>query len=117
MTANVQPRGDASLLARRLRELREQGVVRLTQTKLGRALADETGLSAASISMWEKPDSGRLPPRPRLEAYARLFCTPVPSRASPGCWPTASSPPKSKTGFRSFWRSCSGCAASGSSPV
>lgn len=77
MTANVQPRGDASLLARRLRELREQGVVRLTQTELGRALADENGpLSAASISMWEKPDSGRLPPTPRLEAYARLFCTP-----------------------------------------
>lgn len=77
MTANMQPTVDASLLARRLRELRERGAVRLTQTELGRALADETGpLSAASISMWEKPDSGRLPPRPRLEAYARLFCTP-----------------------------------------
>jgi hypothetical protein len=77
VTANMQPTGDASLLARRLRELRERGTVRLTQTELGRALADETGpLSAASISMWEKPDSGRLPPRARLEAYARLFCTP-----------------------------------------
>lgn len=73
MTADMRPTGDASLLARRLRELRG----RLTQTELGRALADETGpLSAASISMWEKPDSGRLPPRARLEAYARLFCTP-----------------------------------------
>jgi len=76
VTANVQPRRDASLLARRLRELRERGVVRLTQTELGRALADDTGpLSAASISMWEKPDGERLPPASRLEAYARLFCT------------------------------------------
>lgn len=77
MTADMRPTGDASLLARRLRELREGGSVRLTQTELGRALADENGpLSAASISMWEKPGSERLPPRPRLEAYARLFCTP-----------------------------------------
>ena len=32
-------------------------------------------LSPTTISMWENADSGRIAPRPRLEAYARLFCT------------------------------------------
>ena len=29
----------------------------------------------ATVSLWEKPGSDRLPPPPRLAAYARLFCT------------------------------------------
>ena len=75
MTADVQPTAGASTLATRLRELREQ--VRLTQTGLGQILADKgKKLSPATISMWETAASGRLPPRPRLEAYARLFSTP-----------------------------------------
>jgi transcriptional regulator with XRE-family HTH domain len=63
-------------LARRLRELREREFKRLTQSDLGQALGDDEALSPATISMWENPSSGRLPPPYRLEAYARLFCTP-----------------------------------------
>src|SRR5581483_11614129 len=63
-------------LSRRLRELREREYTRLTQDELGRALGGDEGLSPATISMWENPVSGRLPPPHRLEAYARLFCTP-----------------------------------------
>lgn len=59
----------ARRLAERLRDLREQE--HLTQKQLARAL----GGSITAVSMWEKPDSERLPPPPRLAAYARLFCT------------------------------------------
>lgn len=74
-TANVQPTPGASRLANRLRELRESAS--LTQARLGQALggADDP-LKVATISSWENSSSGRLPPPPRLEAYARLFCTP-----------------------------------------
>ena len=75
--ANVQPTQGASRLAQRLRELREQEFRKLTQSDLGQALGDvNEPLSPATISMWENPASGRLPPPARLEAYARLFCTP-----------------------------------------
>ncbi|MGH3153214.1 MAG: helix-turn-helix domain-containing protein [Streptosporangiaceae bacterium] len=74
-TANVQPTPGASRLANRLRELRESAS--LIQAKLGQALGDaDDPLSAATISSWENSSSGRLPPPSRLEAYARLFCTP-----------------------------------------
>jgi len=59
----------ARLLAERLRGLREQE--HLTQKQLARVL----GGSDTAVSLWEKPGSGRLPPPPRLAAYARLFCT------------------------------------------
>jgi hypothetical protein len=74
--ANARPTPEVSRLARRLRELREREFSRLTQGELGHALGEpgET-LSPATISMWENPASGRLPPRERLQAYARLFCT------------------------------------------
>jgi len=75
--ADAQPGDEAIRLARRLRELREREFSRLTQSELGQALADGDGpISAAAISAWENPASGRLPPATRLEAYARLFCTP-----------------------------------------
>jgi len=75
--ADPQPTPEAFRLAKRLRELREREFVRLTQSDLGRALGDADGtLSPATISMWENAASGRIPPRSRLEAYARLFCTP-----------------------------------------
>jgi hypothetical protein len=73
---NVQPTPGARRLAQRLRELREREFKRLTQSDLGQALGDDEALSPATISMWENPSSGRLPPPFRLEAYARLFCTP-----------------------------------------
>lgn len=63
-------------LAARLRALRERELTRrLTQDELARALGGAEPLSAAAISTWENPSSGRLPPRHRLVAYARLFCT------------------------------------------
>jgi Helix-turn-helix domain len=72
--ADTQPRDK---LARRLRELREREFSRLTQSELGQALADgDDPISPAAVSGWENPASGRLPTLPRLEAYARLFCTP-----------------------------------------
>lgn len=68
---------DALRLAKRLRELRERGPVRLTQTDLSEALSDASStISPASISMWENATPGRIPPVQRLEAYARLFSTP-----------------------------------------
>lgn len=75
--ASAQPSPAAFRLAQRLRELREREFVRLTQGDLGQALGDaDDALSPATISMWENAASGRVPPRARLEAYARLFCTP-----------------------------------------
>jgi transcriptional regulator with XRE-family HTH domain len=60
-------------LAERLRELRErQG---LTQGLVARVLGGQKPLSTATISLWEKPDSGRMPSPQQLAAYARLFCT------------------------------------------
>jgi hypothetical protein len=75
--ANVQPSSEAFRLAKRLRELREREFVRLTQSDLGQALGDANDtVGPAAISMWENAASGRLAPHSRLEAYARLFCTP-----------------------------------------
>jgi len=62
-------------LAERLRDLREREFRRLTQKQLAKALGGSEPLSIATISLWEKPGSDRLPPPPRLAAYARLFCT------------------------------------------
>lgn len=70
-----QPGPGAVRLAERLRDLREG--VPITQSDLGRALAgDKGGVGAAAVSSWENPTSGRLVPASRLDAYARLFCTP-----------------------------------------
>jgi hypothetical protein len=74
--AQAQPTPEAFRLAERLRVLREREVVRRTQGDLGRALGGGKPLSPATISMWETPGSGRVPPSDRLEAYAQLFCTP-----------------------------------------
>jgi transcriptional regulator with XRE-family HTH domain len=70
---NDQPSIPARRLAERLRALREQK--RLTQKQLGEILGGSEPISIATISVWEKPGSDRLPPPHRLEAYARLFCT------------------------------------------
>jgi transcriptional regulator with XRE-family HTH domain len=75
--ADAQPAAEASLLANRLRDLREREFAGLTQAQLGQAFGTPgKPLSPAAISMWENPASGRLPPPARLEAYALLFCTP-----------------------------------------
>jgi transcriptional regulator with XRE-family HTH domain len=70
---NDQPSIPARRLAERLRDLRERE--HLTQKQLARILGGADALSIATISLWEKPGSDRLPPPQRLEAYSRLFCT------------------------------------------
>ena len=70
---NDQPSIPARRLAERLRALREQE--HLTQKQLARVLGGPETISIATISLWEKPGSDRLPPAQRLAAYARLFCT------------------------------------------
>jgi transcriptional regulator with XRE-family HTH domain len=70
---NDQPSIPARRLGERLRALREQK--HLTQKQLARVLGGAEPLSIATVSLWEKPGSDRLPPPQRLEAYARLFCT------------------------------------------
>jgi transcriptional regulator with XRE-family HTH domain len=62
----------ARRLAERLRDLREQQ--HLTQKQLAKVLGGSGALSDATVSLWEKPGSDRLPPPPRLAAYAQLFC-------------------------------------------
>jgi transcriptional regulator with XRE-family HTH domain len=63
----------ARRLAERLRDFRERK--RLTQRQLATAIGGADPLSVATISQWENPGSGRLPPPQRLAMYARLFCT------------------------------------------
>jgi transcriptional regulator with XRE-family HTH domain len=70
---NDQPSIPARRLAERLRALREQE--HLTQKQLARVLGGAEPISIATVSLWEKPGSDRLPPVQRLAAYARLFCT------------------------------------------
>jgi transcriptional regulator with XRE-family HTH domain len=70
------PSSPARSLADRLRDLREREYGAFTQTQLARVLGGPgRKLSNATISQWENPDSGRLPPPQRLATYARLFCT------------------------------------------
>ena len=70
---NDQPSIPARRLAERLRALREQE--HLTQKQLAKLLGGAEPLSIATVSLWEKPGSDRLPPPQRIETYARLFCT------------------------------------------
>jgi transcriptional regulator with XRE-family HTH domain len=84
---NDQPSIPARRLGERLRGLREQK--HLTQKQLARVLGGAEPLSIATVSLWEKPGSDRLPPPQRLEAYARLFCT---SRSFEGDRPRLLSP-------------------------
>jgi len=75
-TSTDQPGLGARRLAERLRDLREGAPVPLTQTDLGHALGGAGGtVGPAAVSSWENPQSGRLIPASRLNAYARLFCT------------------------------------------
>lgn len=65
------------LLARRLRELREQQWrdVKVTQAHLARAFSVDRSVSVPLVSSWESPTNPRIPPVPRLEAYATFFAT------------------------------------------
>lgn len=68
---------EAQRLARRLRALRvdEWPDARLTQAKLAKAFSTDEALQAATVSSWESATAPKLPPRHRLQAYARFFAT------------------------------------------
>jgi hypothetical protein len=68
---------EAQRLARRLRQLRvdEWPDARLTQAKLAKAFSAEEALQAATVSSWESTTAPKLPPRHRLQGYARFFAT------------------------------------------
>lgn len=74
--ASSQPGAGVTRLAERLRKMREDAPTQLTQSDLGQALGGkQQPVGPAAISSWENPASGRIIPIPRLDAYARLFCT------------------------------------------
>jgi transcriptional regulator with XRE-family HTH domain len=60
-------------LARHLRWLREK--MKITQPLLAQALGGGRPLSVPLISSWESPSNPKIPPIPRLEAYATFFAT------------------------------------------
>jgi len=76
-------------LAQRLRQLRQQQWpdARLTQEKLAQAFSAEESLSPATVSSWESNTWPKLPPRHRLQAYARFFATPRSVKAQPQVLP------------------------------
>ena len=80
---------EATRLARRLRQLREQQWpdARLTQKTLARAFSVEEALAAATVSSWESGSAPKIPPRHRLRAYARFFATPRSIERSPTLLP------------------------------
>ncbi len=64
---------DAATLARRLRQLRKEHWSDRSLTQ--QDLADVFGVVLSSVSSWENPRSAKIPPPPRLAAYATLFAT------------------------------------------
>jgi len=76
----MSARQDASpaptLLARRLRELREERWPgRVTQLMLARAFGGGKALAVSTISTWESASAPGTPPEHRLRAYATFFAT------------------------------------------
>lgn len=65
------------LLARRLRALREDRWpdIKVTQSQLARALSADRPVSVPLVSSWESLTNPKIPPIPRLEAYATFFAT------------------------------------------
>src|SRR5690349_18287375 len=64
-------------LATYLRELRkhEWPEAELTQRTLAKAFSAEKPVAPATLSSWESVTAAKLPPRSRLNAYARFFAT------------------------------------------
>src|SRR5215510_4875644 len=65
------------LLARKLRSLREDRWtdIKVTQSQLAKALGADRPVSVPLISSWESLTNPKIPPIPRLEAYATFFAT------------------------------------------
>src|ERR1700751_5298320 len=75
--ALVDSRDPRQILARYLRLLREERWpnMKITQPQLAQALGGEKTLSVPLISSWESASNPKIPPIPRLEAYATFFAT------------------------------------------
>lgn len=73
----MDSRDPRQILARYLRLLREERWpdMKITQPQLAKALGGERPLSVPLISSWESPSNPKIPPIPRLEAYATFFAT------------------------------------------
>ena len=83
----MHPAPPAALqLAQRLRQLRESWP-RLTQKGLAAAFSTEEKLASATVSSWESLTSPKPPPRHRILAYARFFCTPRSIEGEPTLFP------------------------------
>ena len=87
----VGSRDPGQILARRLRALREESWpdVKITQPQLAQALGGQRPVSVPLISSWESQSNPKIPPLPRLEAYATFFATP---RSAGGDTPRLLSP-------------------------
>ena len=84
-TQPAPPAPPAAQLAQRLRQLREEHWpdAPLTQATLAKVFNVEERLASATVSSWESLTSPKLPPPPRLRAYARFFSTPRSVEAGP----------------------------------
>jgi hypothetical protein len=73
----VDSQDSDQILARYLRLLREERWpnMKITQPQLAAALGGERPLSVPLISSWESTSNPKIPPIPRLEAYATFFAT------------------------------------------
>src|SRR5215469_4332823 len=73
----VDSRDPRQALARHLRLLREERWpnVKVTQPQLAQGLGGDKPLSVPLISSWESAGNPKIPPIPRLEAYATFFAT------------------------------------------
>src|SRR5215472_5347450 len=73
----VDSRDPRQILARYLRLLREERWpnVKVTQPQLAQGLGGDKPLSVPLISSWESASNPKIPPIPRLEAYASFFAT------------------------------------------
>ena len=73
----MDSRDPRQLLARYLRLLREERwpKMKVTQPQLAQALGGDKPLSVPLISSWESASNPKIPPIPRLEAYATFFAT------------------------------------------
>ncbi len=73
----MDSRDPRQILARYLRLLREERwpKMKITQPQLAQALGGKRPLSVPLISSWESTNNPKIPPIPRLEAYATFFAT------------------------------------------
>lgn len=95
----MHPAPPAALqLAQRLRQLRESWP-RLTQKGLATAFSAEEKLASATVSSWENLTSPKPPPRHRILAYARFFCTRRSIEGEPTLLPVEELEPEEKRAY------------------